>query len=231
MAKFNRPTNNPSSQEDTLIDLEQTTSKFRHLFDKNGKYLFGLLGVVVVLIVGWLGYKQFVLAPKEKEAAEKIFRAEYQFGQDSFANALKGQSGSYAGLLEAVGKYSGTKTGKLATYYAGMACLQNGQFDDAIKYLKEFSTSSEMFQALAYGGIGDAYGEKNDMNQSLDYYKKAAEYTKNNLTTPYFLWKEGLVLEQMGKAAEAKKCYERIRDEYPFSMQSENIEAYIARVE
>jgi predicted negative regulator of RcsB-dependent stress response len=42
---------------------------------------------------------------------------------------------------------------------------------------------------LAKGAIGDAYSQKNQPQEALENYVKAAESNKNDFTTPRFLLK------------------------------------------
>lgn len=238
MAKKNQPMpqryqqnlNTTPQGDDTLIDIDEVKDKVEHFSETYGKYLYGGIIGLFILVGGFFGYKHFVKLPKEKQAAEKIFHAQAQFQKDSFNNALLGQSGNYEGMLDMIDKYSGTATGNLALYYAGVACLQNGQYDDAIKYLSDFSTGSDMIQALAYGALGDAYSEKNDMDSALKYYGKAVSESGDEFTSPYYLWKKGLLLEHTGKLADAKACFQKIKEDFPKSSQAEDADLYIARV-
>lgn len=216
--------------DDTLINLDQTSSSLHTAWDKYGKTALLALAAILVLVIGYFAYKHFVVAPKNKVAAEKMFKAQQEFEQDSFNNVLLGKSGSYAGMLDIVKNYGGTASGNLANYYTGIASLRNGMFDDAIKYLKDFSTDSDMIQAMAYGALGDAYGEKGDFQNSLSYYEKAYKHMDNEFSTPYYLFKAGMVQEQLGKPADAKALYERIKKEFSTSAEAADIEIALARV-
>ena len=56
-------------------------------------------------------------------------------------------------------EYGGTDAGNLAHFYAGDCYLRTGDFNNAVKQLKEFSTSEKQVQARAYKLLGDAYSE------------------------------------------------------------------------
>jgi tetratricopeptide (TPR) repeat protein len=42
---------------------------------------------------------------------------------------------------------------------------------------------------MAYGALGDAYSEKEEYENALQYYTKAANVSANQLTTPIYLMK------------------------------------------
>ena len=56
------------------------------------------------------------MQPKENNASTEIYMAEKKFEQNKFQEALDGDE-QYAGLLEIIDSYSGTKTANLAEYY------------------------------------------------------------------------------------------------------------------
>ena len=57
--------------------------KWKHFEENYGKKSAIGLALVLALILGYFGYKQYFLDPKEKQAAEAMFRAEEYFRADS----------------------------------------------------------------------------------------------------------------------------------------------------
>src|SRR5690606_28229546 len=110
--------------------------------------------------------------------------------------ALNGKGGN-EGLLSIADNYSNTKAGKLANFYAGVALLKEGNFDEAISRLKNFSSSDLLLQARAYALIGDAYMEKGEFKEAISYYKRAADYKSNQYFTPGYLLKLGLASNKL----------------------------------
>ena len=91
--------------------------------------------------------------------------------------------------------------------------------------------------AMTYGALGDAYAEQytsskgnSDLEQALKNYEKAANASDNSLTAPYNLWKAGLVYEKLGQNDKAAAAFTRIKNEFPRSVQADDIGLYIARV-
>ncbi len=71
------------------------------------------LALVLILILGYFGYKQYVLDPKEKQASESMFRAEEYYRADSIRLALNGDAVN-AGFTKIISRYKGTKAADLA---------------------------------------------------------------------------------------------------------------------
>ncbi len=135
------------------------------------------------------------------------------------------------GFVSIINTYSGTKTANLAKYYAGVSSLQMGKYNDAIKYLSDFSTDSKPVQMLAYGCLGDAYSEVNKKQEAVDAYKKAAttfEDDKDNSSE--YLFRAALLNEVLGKNEEALNLYNQLKDKYSGTMRGAQIDKYIYRL-
>lgn len=159
-----------------------------------------------------------------------MWMAEQYFARDSFNLALNGD-GNYLGFLDIIEEYGITKSANLANYYAGISYLHLGEFETAIEYLKQFESDDKMVAPVAYGAIGDAYVELEDLDEALIFYKKAVNSSENEFTTPIYLMKVGFVHEQNGDYDKALEAYKRIEKEFPNTAEGRQIEKYIARVE
>jgi hypothetical protein len=63
-------------------------------------------------------------------------------------------------FIKIADEYSGTDAGNLANYYAGMAYLNTGKYNEAIDYLNKFKSDDIVLSGLAT--VGDAYAENNN---------------------------------------------------------------------
>lgn len=211
-----------------ILAVEGALSRSEQFIERNQKIILWAVSVIVVIIAGYIGFTRFVLSPRETEARSEMFMAEMNFERDSFQLALNGDA-QYPGFLDIISTYRFTKSANLARYYAGISQLMLGNFEDAKKNLKKFRPRDQILGAMATGAIGDAYLELGDKQAAARYYRKAYLYNPNDLTTPMFLFKAGLLFEEMGQPAEALKLYERIQNEYGSSAEGRNIERYIGR--
>lgn len=218
-------------QDETLIDLSQAKVTAEHFWEKNQKLILGILGGLVLVVGGWAFYKFVIVEPRQKEAVEQMFQAQFQFERDSFELALKNPGGGYAGFLEIIDKYGSTPAGNSAHYYAGISYLNLGNFDDAIHHLEKFSPKDDIMAAMKSGAIGDAYAEQGNLDKALSQYNKAAAAGDNSLTAPHYLLKAAQLNEKQGNLAEARKAYDKIRSEYPDSEEGQDVEKYLARLD
>jgi TolA-binding protein len=197
---------------------------------KNAKPLAIVVGAVIVLVAGWFAYQNMVVEPKEAQAADAIYKAEANFAQDSLKAALNGV-GTERGFLYIINNYGGTKSGNLAKYYAGVCYLRLGDFNNAVHYLKDFSTDAKQIQMMAYGCLGDAYSELNKNDDAVSYYKKAAEtFDKDEANASEYLFRAGLKLELMGKTKDAVEIYKQVKEKFPMSQRATQVDKYIYRL-
>ena len=216
--------------------LDETASKTEDFVAKNQKYILGFLGAIALVTVGYLLYQKFIAEPNQEEAANDLFVAQQNFQKavddagtksDSLYNlVLKGSDGKQ-GVIEIAEQYSGTDAGNLANYYAGVAYLNTGKYAEAIASLEKFKSESTVLNALALGAIGDAFAQKNQPKEALEYYVKAADANKDEFTTPRYLLKAGKTAYALGNKADAVKYYTNIKDNYENTPEGQNIDALI----
>src|SRR5579872_1834608 len=213
-----------------LEEEKNPIADIQHAWEKYGKLAsYVLLGIIVV-VGGFFAYRDLVSEPKEKQASEAMFRAEEYFREDSARLALNGDNIN-AGFLKIMSRYSGTKAANLAAFYAGSCYLKLGDFNNAVKNLKAFSTSVPQLQERAYGLLGDAYSELNRKQEAAEQYKKAGTYyEKDELFSPEYLFRSGYLYESMGKTQDAITMYKLIKDKYPQSARGVEIDKYLARL-
>src|SRR5688572_25422353 len=164
-------------------------AKAQDFWTRYQKQLTIALTVILLAVGGWFGYKNFVQKPKAAKAVDAMFKAEEYYTMDSLQKALNGDGINW-GFLRVIKEYGGTETGNLAHFYAGSSYLRLGDFNNAVKHLKDFSTSQEMLQARAYKLLGDAYSElENMMRRSASIRKQPIILLKTNiiLQSIYFM--------------------------------------------
>lgn len=227
--KSNKKNEQVQSQEDDLIvDLGQVSGEAQDFIERNQNLLFGGLVALVVLIGGYLAYKNLYVADKQMAAVDEMWKAENQFAQDSFALALE-NPGVGTGLVGIADDYGVTDASNAAAYYSAVGYLNLGQFDKAIEYLNDVDNDGQLMPVMKNGLLGDAHSEKGDFAQALSYYKKATTSTSNDVLTPYYLKKLGMLNEKQGDASAANAAYSRIKADFPNATISREVDKYIAR--
>ena len=220
------------------IENNEVVEKAKDFWAKFSKPIIYVGSAVILVIGGWIAYKNFILEPKEQKSAELIFPAEALFdkmvqtgfNKDSINFVLNGGNG-INGVVKISKSYSGTDAGNRANYIAGVCYLNNGDFTNAVKYLKEFSTKATQVQTVAYSLLGDAYAELKKNDDALEYYNKAAKVNTNDeFMTAEALFKAALFAESIGKTKDAIDLFQKIKDEYPKSSHYSEIDKYLARL-
>ena len=217
------------STEKKVESFEEALTRTEQFIEDNQKILTIIVGVIVVIVVGFTFFKKMVVLPKYKEALSQMYVAEDYFEKDSFNLALNGD-GNNLGFLDIIDQYKITKAANLAKYYAGISYLHLGQYDDAIDYLSHFHSSDLMVSVVALGAVGDAYMQLDNKEKALEYYLKAANKSKADFVTPIYLMKAGEVMENLKQYDKALEAYTEIKNKYPKSDESRNIDKYITRV-
>jgi tetratricopeptide (TPR) repeat protein len=216
------------SNDETLVDISQVGNRWTALWDKYGKIItavgIGLLAVVLL----YTAYK-FYINSKQEEAVKEIYQAEAMFERDSFELALNGVSGSI-GYIEFISKYGSTPAGNTAKYAAGICYLNLGQFDNAIKMLEDYSCKGDVAPIMKHSALGDAYSELGQMDKAMKNYEEAAYVGGDNAAQGMARKKLGLFKEKQGDKQGALKVYQSIKNDFPKSVESSDIDKYIIRV-
>lgn len=204
--------------------------KAKSFWQKYQKPLAIGISSVIVLVLGWYAYTNYIIKPKEDQASDAIFKAQQYFEQDSVKLALNGD-GSNKGFLSIMNNYGGTKQANLARYYAGVCYLKSGDFNNAVKYLKDFHTDAKQVQMMAYGCLGDAYSELGKNDDAVNSYKKASEtFDKDEIISSEYLFRAALKLETIGKTSEALQLYKQLKEKFPQSERGYEATKYIYRL-
>lgn len=210
---------------------EETISAQEAFFTKYKKAIVSGVVAVVVVIAGIIVYNTYVAAPRADKASTVLAKGQQLFGEEQYEKALNGDKAGFPGLLSVANEYSSTDAGNLANLYAGLCYANLGKWNEAAQYLEKFDGCDDMMiSPAAQGALGNAYAHLNQLDKAVDNLKKAAEKADNNSLSPIFLIQAGEILESQGKADEALKLYEQIKEKYFNSMQYQTIEKYIERV-
>lgn len=215
--------------EERLENVESALSKTELWIEEHQNLIYGVIAAIIILAGIIWGIKA-LNDKKDRNASSEIFTAQAYFEKNMYEAALEGD-GNYLGFAEVYDAYKSTKTGKLAAYYAGICNLKLGKFEEAIDYLKKYTTNDEILAPMALGAIGDCYMELDDLKSAAAYYDKAANKSKNEFTGPVFLNKAGLTYEMLGDYANALKCFKALKAEYPLSNEAFEINKNIAYIE
>ena len=218
--------------------MEDALSQKEAVFMKHKKSIAIVIVLVILVIGGFLCYDTYVSGPREQEASTVLAKGQEYFANQQYEIALKGDSTGYKGFLSIASDYGSTDAGNLANLYAGLCYANLDKWNDAVKYLEEYSPANdEMVSPAATAALGNAYAHVKQLDKAVECLKKAASMADgeaadktNNSISPSFLLQAGEILESQGKKDEALKIYQDIKKKYVNSPVYGEIDKYIERV-
>jgi tetratricopeptide (TPR) repeat protein len=223
----------PKSSGNELLEnpevLAEQLSRTEEFLEKNKTVVFGVGGLIAVVIAGFVLFNYYTSSQNDT-AQREMFQAVYYYEADSLGKALNGDGNSY-GFLEIIEEFPLTEAANLANFYTGSTYLKLGDYESAIRYLKDFSSNDYLVQGRAYSLIGDAQVELDQLDNALASYEKAIGYYPNKEFTPVYLTKAAVTYEANGQLNEALRCYKQIMDEYPQSAEQRDAKKHAARIE
>lgn len=212
------------------LAAEEIVNKQVAFFDKYKKAIIGGFVALVVVVAGAFIYVNYVAAPRADKASTILAKGQTYFGQEQWEMALNGDKAGYPGFVAIASDYSGTDAGNLAKLYAGLSYAKLGKWEDAAKWLDDFSPADDqMISPAAIAALGNAYAHLNKLDQAVECLKKAAKKADNNSLSPTFLIQAGEILESQGKKADALELYKEVKAKYFNSMAYQSIDKYIER--
>ena len=196
-------------KQDKLVTY--TFKAFDYVQDHSRQLIFGVLGIIIVLLIGFL----FVSSKKKREiqAANMLGTAEIVYHMGDYENSIP--------ILESVVlQYGGTNSGAHATYLLANSYFFSGNFDKALENFEKYVNKYHklpLMTASALAGIAACYEEKQDYLEAGRRYEKAATEFQDSYMAPEYLLSAGRCYESAGDREKAKNVYTRIVDLYPES--------------
>ena len=217
MAKLGKNAQNELEGKETVEffkDLDREALNTERFLEKYSKPLGIAFGVVVLGVLGFFGYQQFVVAPKNVEAVKTYLAAQKNLTEGKNKEALGGTSAANPGYMGTFKEYSSTKVGKLSAYNAGLLKFKEGKFQEALDLLDQFSSDNKTLVAMKFGAMADANSGLNKNVEALALLDKAATASDDPYTSYYFTRKAGILALGMKKDVEAKKYFATIDEKY-----------------
>ncbi|WP_092737369.1 YfgM family protein [Riemerella columbipharyngis] len=195
-------------------DLDESALKSEKFIEKYAKQLTAVFLILVLAVLGYFAYQQFVMVPRNDKATLGYLAAQKNLALGDDAKALGGKSAANPGFIGTYQEYKGTAAGKLSAYSAGIIKFNEGKYQQAYDLLDAFSSDNKILMALKYGAMGDCMANLNKGDDAMKLYDKATSVSDDPFTMYYFTRKAGLMAIALKKNSDAKKYFEKIEDEY-----------------
>lgn len=223
--------NNHKTQE-LFEQLDNVNYNSRVFFQRYVKTFMIALTAIILLASGCFAYLRLYLQPRQEEALKELFFAKQYFNQEDLEKSLgkKESKGGYLGFAGIAEKYSSTKAGNIAKYYAGVCHYKLGNYLKAIESLKNFTADDEILPAIKYGIIGDAFAQLKKNDHALENYLKAAHKKNNTFTAPLYYYKAAILALSINKYREAKEYFTEVKEKYPESFFASDVDKYLALI-
>lgn len=210
----------------STIESNEALLAAKNFWDKYKKIIVVFSVIFIGIFVGYFGYQNWYLAPREEKAKDAIFMAESifdemansNFNKDSVDMVINGSKAKkITGLLSVIKQYDGTLNAERAKYMVGTCYFHIKEYDKCIKWLKEFNAKgANQIQSQAFTLIGHSYAIKKNNNEAFNYYKKAVEVNeKDEALSPLTIMLAARYAEYINKNEEAIGLYKKLKDNFP----------------
>ena len=216
--------------EDKNTEMGNVITRSEEFIQKNQKTIIIIACAIVVVAFAIFGYFKWYKAPRETRAAEEMFAAEQYFLQGDYQKALEGDDNN-RGFISVIDNYGCTKAGNLAKYYAGIANLRMGNYEEAQKWLKKYNGKDSFTKPIAIMAQGDVDMEQGNTEAAVKKYLEAAKADDNAVTAPAALFKAGMGYLMLGNNEKALDCFKQVKRNYPESTEWNDIDRYIGLAE
>lgn len=213
-------------EDQNLENVQEALSASGQWIEKNWKLIASVVAALIVVAAVVFTLKTQVWDPKSEIASTELSKAVVYFDANNYEVALNGDEADCEGFAAVADNYSHYKAGKLAGLYAGICAYELGEYEEAVKYLKNFSAKDANVGPAAKMHLGDAYVALEEYGKAVDAFKAAAD-SKSEVVAPMALKKAGIVYLHEGKKAEAQKVFATIKSEYKFSAEAQDIDKFI----
>ena len=219
-----------AKQDEQLQEVNEALTGAGQWIEDNANLISWIVCGIAVVVMGIIAINQYIIKPKALEASNENAKAVVYFMAGDFDKALNGDDAECIGFEEIANDYKLYQQGKLAALYAGICYFEKGEYEDAAKYLKRFDADDLNIDPAARQLLGDAYVELQEYRKAAKAFEAAAE-SGNEIIAPMSLKKAGIVYLHEQENAKALKAFKAIKENYPSSVEAQDIDKYIAVAE
>lgn len=214
-------------EQDVLLE---TFSKAQSFYDRNKNSVIGGAIALLIVIAGSIGYYYYAQS-QEAEAQELMGQATQAYLQGNYKEALSGSETNFTvGFRQIINNYSRTDAANLARYYAAVSSFKLGNPQEALKYIQDYEIPEGIMGVGPLSFHAVIHTELGNHAQAAELYVKAAEWDKNDSTTPYNYLKAAYAFFDEGNRDKAQKYAQFVVDNYPNNAQVSDAQKLLGMV-
>ena len=217
-------------QDEQLQEVNEALSGAGKWIEENGNTISWVVCGIAAVVCGIIAIHTYVIKPHAQEASNENAKAVVYFMNGDYDKALAGDDAECIGFEAIADEYGRYQQGKLAALYAGICYYEKGEYEQAAKYLKKFDAEDLNIDPAANQLLGDAYVELGEYGKAAKAFEAAAK-SGNEVIAPISLKKAGIVYLKEEKKAQALKAFKAIKENYPNSLEAQDIDKFIAIAE
>jgi len=194
-------------------------SRAQSFYDNNKKLVIGATVALVLIIGGSIGY-YFYSRSQEHKAEQLMGQATEYYLNSDYKKALNGSDQDFTvGFEQIINNYSGTDAANLARYYAAVSEYNLGNNQKALDYINDYEIPEGIMGVAPLSFKAMLLTDLGKYSEAAQTYVKAAEWEKNDSTTPYNYLQAAQTFYEAGNSSEAKKYAQKVVDDYSGSSQ------------
>lgn len=215
-------------KEDKLVKFVYEAETF---FEKYKSKLM-TYGIVLVAIAAAVYFYLNQKASDNNNAGTELSRVMGLYDQGVYLEAIEGKQGTnIIGLKKIVEEYGSTENGETAKIYLANCYSFLGKQDEAFEYYKDYSGSIDYFKAASLAGQAGYYASRGEYEKAAGLYSDASTLSEVNAENPDYLLNSGICYLKIGNLEEAKTLFDKVKEEYPTSLASREVDKYKTQVD
>ena len=161
---------------------DSVSNKFKN--DKKFKIGTYLLGSILLIVIGYLAYHQFIYTPENNKSKNAYWKGlNYAVNDTVPDRAIKE-------LKKVSTKYDGKDGGEIAKFVLARQYMRKGDYKKAISTLENADFSDTHLSSMRIGLLADCNSDLKKYTNAYELYLEAAEINNGNeFTSPMYLFK------------------------------------------
>ena len=206
-------------EHDPLLDKYTSAVNF---FNTNKTMVLSIVVTLVVVIGVLIGYRYYSIG-QEDQAQNLLATAELSYSNGDYQTALNGDEYTLSyGFVQIADEFSGTNAGNLAAYYAAVSNFKLDNYEEALAYIQEYKHPKGIMGVGSVSYHATLLKLNGSLEKAAKKYEEAANWDKNDSTTPFNLMKAANVYKELGNTEKVKSIASTIIEEYPNSAEATN---------